>query len=231
MKLVLLPGMDGTGDLFNPLIEALPPTIDPVVVRYPPDKPLGYTRLEELARQSLPDDEPYLLLGESFSGPIAISIAASSPAQLRGLILACTFASCPRPRLAAFAPLTTWFPIPKLPAFVTKQIVLGATSEPNLEALLKDSVNKVTADVFRMRLNEAINIDVTDQLSTITVPTMYLRSAQDRLIPRSAGDEIIRVLPTVKLVEIETPHCLLQVAATQAVDAIEEFLRTFTNDH
>ena len=33
--LVLLPGMDGTGDLFAPLLSALPPALRTIVVRYP----------------------------------------------------------------------------------------------------------------------------------------------------------------------------------------------------
>ncbi len=226
MKLVLLPGMDGTGDLFEPFINALPPTLEAVVVRYPRDEPLGYSDLEALARKHLPADEPYLLLGESFSGPIAIAIAGSRPEQLKGLILACTFASCPRPRLAVLAPLVSWMSIPKLPRQLMKQILLSGQSYPELEPLLNDTVKTVTAEVFRRRLEEAISIDATNSLRDTTVPVVYLRAGQDRLIPRSAGDEILRVLPAAELIEIESPHSLLQVAPTLAINAIEAWQRT-----
>ena len=42
LQLVLLPGMDGTGDLFDPLLSALPAAPPPVVLRYPAREPLDY---------------------------------------------------------------------------------------------------------------------------------------------------------------------------------------------
>jgi pimeloyl-ACP methyl ester carboxylesterase len=85
--LVLLPGMDGTGDLFAPLVAALGPHMRTVIVRYP-DEPLDYASDEEIARAALPIGHPFILLGESFSGPIAVSIAASAPRGSRAYIFA-----------------------------------------------------------------------------------------------------------------------------------------------
>ncbi|UUZ51553.1 alpha/beta hydrolase [Massilia sp. B-10] len=48
-------------------------------------------------RSRLPPAEPYFLLGESFSGPVAIALAAERPPMLLGLILSCTFARNPLP--------------------------------------------------------------------------------------------------------------------------------------
>lgn len=53
--LVLLPGMDGTGELFAPLIEALRPDVTAVVVRYP-DLPLDYAAHTAFALERLPRD-------------------------------------------------------------------------------------------------------------------------------------------------------------------------------
>ena len=63
--LVLLPGMDGTGDLFAPLVAALGPHMRTIIVRYP-DEPLDYASHEEIARAALPLGHPFILLGESF---------------------------------------------------------------------------------------------------------------------------------------------------------------------
>ncbi|WP_222432862.1 alpha/beta fold hydrolase [Caenimonas sedimenti] len=103
MTLVLLPGMDGTGELFAPFIAAYGGATQ--VVRYPPTAVLNYAGLEEVARSALPRGEPFVLLGESFSGPIAISLAASRPPNLLGVILCCTFARNPRPFLGPFRSL------------------------------------------------------------------------------------------------------------------------------
>ena len=65
-SLVLLPGLDGTGLLFQPLIDCLPEDIQPVVVAYPKELQLGYAELLPLVLDSLPPG-PFVLLGESFS--------------------------------------------------------------------------------------------------------------------------------------------------------------------
>ena len=90
-KLLLLPGMDGTGRLFAPFLEAIGPAVDVQVVRYPGNGSSGYEGLVELARAALPTDGDFFILGESFSGPVAISLAAAHPPGLMGLILCCTF--------------------------------------------------------------------------------------------------------------------------------------------
>ncbi len=98
--LVLLPGLDGTGILFNQFVEAIEPCVRTRrIVAYPPDEPLGYAELEALTREALPRDRPCVVLGESFSGPIAIRLAAERPPQVVGLILCVTFAKNPYPLL------------------------------------------------------------------------------------------------------------------------------------
>ena len=70
--------MEGTGQLFAPLLEEIAPTVRVQVVRYPVNFTGGYRQLTDLARQSLPLTGDYVLLGESFSGPIAIALALAA---------------------------------------------------------------------------------------------------------------------------------------------------------
>jgi hypothetical protein len=81
--LVLLPGLDGTGHLFGPVVDALGPNVPTQIARYPLSHASGYATCEAIARGALPTDRPYTLLGESFSGPVA----ATAPPGLRGLLL------------------------------------------------------------------------------------------------------------------------------------------------
>src|SRR5260221_8527089 len=110
-KLILMPGMDGTGELFAPLLRALGSSMESAVVRYPADAPLGYAELLPRVRAELPSSEPFVLLGESFSGPLALMLAAEAPAGLRGVILCASFASNPIHWLPPFA---KWFVHPVL---------------------------------------------------------------------------------------------------------------------
>ena len=65
--MILLPGLDGTGVLFEPFIEALGPQIRTRIVRYSRHaaRTDEYTACEDIARAALPAEEPYVLLGES----------------------------------------------------------------------------------------------------------------------------------------------------------------------
>ena len=104
--LVLLPGMDGTGKLFQPFQEALDGRFPTSAISYPKDQYLSYEELKARVAPVLPTGTSYVLLGESFSRPLAISIASSKPAGLRGVILCASFVSRPAPRwLGGFASL------------------------------------------------------------------------------------------------------------------------------
>ena len=52
--LVLLPGLDGTGELFAPFLQSLGAALPAQVVAYPRDQALGYAQLEPLVRAALP---------------------------------------------------------------------------------------------------------------------------------------------------------------------------------
>jgi pimeloyl-ACP methyl ester carboxylesterase len=93
--IVLLPGLDGTGTLFRPLIEQLRSPLRPVVVAYPGMEKIGYRDLLPRVIEALPAEEPFVILGESFSGPLALMAAASRPPGLQGVILCATFVRNP----------------------------------------------------------------------------------------------------------------------------------------
>ena len=95
MKIVLLPGLDGTGLMFKPFIDVLPKDIEPLVISYPNDKRLGYEELIEYVLTELPDNDDYILIGESFSGPVAYQLALRKPENLRAVIFVASFLSRP----------------------------------------------------------------------------------------------------------------------------------------
>jgi hypothetical protein len=59
ITLVLLPGMDGTGELFADFVTAVGDAAVPLVVRYPGHQPLDYEGITAFAGALLPQDRPY----------------------------------------------------------------------------------------------------------------------------------------------------------------------------
>lgn len=224
--LVLLPGMDGTGELFQPFVAAVGQACDIVVLTYPCDIPLNYGELQAIARQSLPTDRPFVLLGESFSGPIAIALTALNLPRQVGLVLCCTFASNPRPLFSHLGFLLNILPIGLVPARWLSPMLLGRFSSAALRAALSRAINKVSPSVMRKRLRSVLKVDVSTQLSQIKVPAVYLRATQDRVVPKTASLRICELKPQVQVIEVEAPHCLLQATPDKAARVIVEFLQT-----
>ena len=95
MKLLLLPGMDGTGELFSDLRDTLAGESEPVVIRYPSNKELSFYELAELVQKCFPVEEPFVIIAESFSVPVAVICAAKKPANLKALVLCAGFVTSP----------------------------------------------------------------------------------------------------------------------------------------
>jgi pimeloyl-[acyl-carrier protein] methyl ester esterase len=107
---VLLPGFDGSGRLFAPLLAQRDLPFDPRVVALPADLPRGYDELLAWMEPRLPA-EPFVLLAESFSGPLAIRFAARHPERVAHLVLAATFLRSPLvPVLTHLAPIVAAHP-------------------------------------------------------------------------------------------------------------------------
>ena len=227
LRIVLLPGMDGTGDLFSPFVDALSPSLSADIVSYPANRALNYRELESLIRSHLPA-APYILLGESFSGPLAIAIAATQPPHLRGVVLCCTFAQDPRPALSAIGgTLPTrwamrWIP-PHWLARLAQPFLLGRFSTRVLLDLLKSALRKVSPEVMAARTREIRQVNVVGKLSSLNMPVLYLGAEQDRIVRPTASRLLTKHLPNMKLVTIEGPHCLLQASPRATAEVIEDF--------
>jgi pimeloyl-ACP methyl ester carboxylesterase len=228
--LVLLPGLDGTGDFFEPLLEALGDSVRCRVVRYPVDGAYDYATCQEIVRRELPlDGGPYVILGESFSGPIAISFAAAAPAGLVGIILSASFASNPRPRLTFIRPLLPYLRSHGSGAslHLSRFLVLGRWITPAVRELHQKILAAVPPGTMQRRLEAVADCDVREALSAVRVPILCLVGKHDRLIPGSAASAIRKTAPATTIVELVAPHCLLQCQPRQAAAAIQDFLRNW----
>ena len=225
MVLVLLPGVDGTGDLFADFVLAMKDEVRAVIIGYPQKQAMGYEELEEYVKDRLPVNEPFVLLGESFSGPIAISIASSAPAGLIGLILCCTFASNPLPLLRPIKNLIHFLPISnKLTMFVAP-FLMGEFSTKSLRKILAQTLGKVSSRTLRRRMHAVFDIDVSKKLEKIQIPILYIQAEDDRIVPVSALKKICEYAKKLKIVKLRAPHLLLQTVPLEAATAVKIFIQ------
>jgi pimeloyl-ACP methyl ester carboxylesterase len=223
ISLVLLPGMDGTGELFAPLLAELPLALPVTVVRYP-DRAATYAEHAEVARAELPRDRPFVMLGESFSGPVAVMLAAGAPPGLRGLILCASFLTCPSRPLRALRPLAR-FATPKLvPPFLAHYSLLGPFGTPALQAAHRRALDHVASPTLTARLRAMADVDVRDAMRALDLPSLYLRGTQDRVVSGRCGAEFLATARHGRLVDVDAPHFLLQVRPREAAAEILAFL-------
>ncbi len=226
--IVLLPGMDGTGELFQPFISALGGEFDVQIVRYPTDGALGYEDLESIVRESLPQDAPFVILGESFSGPIAVSIAASGTQGLAGVVMSSSFIRNPRPLFSSLSAMVSIMPVKRVPTEAMSYFLTGNHATPELRAALRSSLATVSAVALQARMKAVLSVDVSVELSAVRVPVLYLRGAEDRVVPASAATQLTTMLPAARVVAFAAPHFLLQVVPALAAAEVGAFVRQVT---
>jgi pimeloyl-ACP methyl ester carboxylesterase len=224
-KLVLLPGLDGTGKLFVEFLKALDLGSSAQVVSYPPDIPLGYDELEPLVRAALPTRGRFVILGESFSGPLAIRIAAHPPPALVGLILCVTFASNPYPHLAWARGLAALLPLKSLPRWLRAPLMWGSASPSKAPRQSERAMAGVDAAVIRRRIAALLSVDETAALAKISVPTLVLCATGDRVISKAASMRLMHGIRHAQRLDIDGPHLLLKTRPKECAAAVLNFIR------
>jgi pimeloyl-ACP methyl ester carboxylesterase len=168
-------------------------------------------------------DEPFVLLGESFSSPLSIMIAAARPPGLCGLILCSAFARNPL-WLAPnwLAPLAhpvifrLYNPYVRLKAWWRGP---GPYSTARLAAIAG-----LRPEVVANRARSAMRVNVMHELSSCPVPVMYIRGDRDRLVDRRNLDEMAECLPSMRVVRFDGGHGVLESQAALAAAAIVDFM-------
>jgi pimeloyl-ACP methyl ester carboxylesterase len=226
MRLILLPGMDGTGRLFEPFLQALPVWLVPSVVEYPPHEVLSSNALLEFVEARVPKAEPYALLAESFSGPVAIRIAAKAPAGLTGLIMAASFIRSPvnqwlailrgaAPLIFASAP----------PAIAIRRALAGNDASDALVSAVSEAMKRVDARVMSERLRQILQTDVSVDAARTTVPILYLQAERDRLVRPRSEQALRAVRPDLMTQSFDAPHLLLQRRPHETASAVAAFVQ------
>ncbi|MBI3147722.1 MAG: alpha/beta hydrolase [Betaproteobacteria bacterium] len=222
MRLVVLPGLDGGAELRSAFASALAPELEAQIVDYPNQRYLDYAELEQLVRATLPQ-EPFVLLGESFSGPLAIEIAARPPKALTGLVLVCSFVRKPLRLAALLNAVLSRVPAKRLPIAAASSLLLGPQGSPELRTALRVALASVSPEVLLDRARAALIVDATAALSQVRLPVLYLRGGKDWLIPRAAAELIASLAPQTETLDLLTSHFLLQVQPSQAAEAVKLF--------
>jgi pimeloyl-ACP methyl ester carboxylesterase len=171
-------------------MERLPPTIRPLALNYPRAGPHGYRALLDIVRAQLADISRYVVLASSFSGPLAVTLAAAEPDRVRGMILAATFVSSPslsvaRMRFAVRTPLVSAIRLARrLPIWILR------SQQDALRMAKQETWSRVSARELAGRARAALGADMRETLKRCRQPVLSVTYDADDVVPPRCADEI-----------------------------------------
>lgn len=227
--LLLLPGLDGTGLVFDPLLKHLPADIEVQVVRYPSDRVMSFQEHVDFARKQIPKKKPFVLLAESFSGPVGLQILSDPPDNLKGVLFVATFARHPSPFLldaGLYLPQTLFLNL-FIKTFLGRFFCLGGASSEAV-AIFQNALKSVKLSVLSNRLKILAELPPPPETS-FTGPCLYLQAKNDRLIPERATAPLQQLLPQLQIEQIKGPHITLLAHPETGARSISNFISGLTD--
>ena len=186
---------------------------------------MSYSELYHVLKDELPK-KPFVLLGESFGGPLALLLSRHADQYLKGIILCVSFVKNPRTLLTK---LLRPFLKPKhfqndTPSWYIKTFLTNGLDDTTLIHNIKAASRELTPEVYYGRLTEIADVDVTDILGRCELPILYLRANNDRLVHKNSMRLIQNIGQNVRIQSFDAPHMLLQTKPEEAALGIQEFL-------
>jgi pimeloyl-ACP methyl ester carboxylesterase len=227
LELVFLPGLDGTGLSYGPLGEAMPGSIRVTVVTYPTDQKLSFAELVQCAYEQLPRDKPLVLIAESFSGPITISLAAAFPSGIKGIVFCATFMKFARPFLlgqARYVPLAFLLSKPA-PNFLLYFLCGGKPFSDRLFPLFREIEKVINPEVMAHRIRMLTDIDATADALTLNLACCYIQGTHDKIVPARSVVPFRKCLSDLVVKSVDGPHGILQAQPEACAEIIMEFVR------
>lgn len=229
VTIILLPGLNGTVGLFQPLIDCAPQEYHVMSISYPTHEKRSYSQLKEFVQKRLSElDSPYILVGESFSGPLSLMLGQAKPQGLIGIVLVATFIQAPNFKVGRFLPWTIGFTLTK-PLYDLRLLLTNAPNKGFINAISKE-LQKVSPKVLADRIQSIFTVNAHQALTDCDVPLIYFRGTRDFVVPQKNLNLITKVKPDIAVARFDTQHFLLQSKPNKAWQEISQFVDRLTHN-
>lgn len=208
MQLLLLPGLDGTGDLFTALRAQLPQDIAHKVVTLNELTASSYQQqANEIA--DFVKTKPTLLVAESYSGPIAQRICKLYPNNVKAIVFIASFVSPPTRlvQLARYVPAQIIKPVAAIKPFLNLFGFSGTATKNQLSDVLL-ALEKTDSYRLKQRINNIAGLQIA--IEPQSLPVLYLAPTHDRLVTQSAVHHLLQNFPHTQLIQLEGGHFIAQ---------------------
>jgi pimeloyl-ACP methyl ester carboxylesterase len=234
-RVLVIPGLDGTTELWRSVSGVVLPGLRPVWFDHSLDRAHG--GLEGLADRALSildadadGAAPAYVCGESFGGPIALTLARRYPHRVRGLLLVSTFAYHPATfllragmRMARLASDALMRRLLQVSHPLTLHSALGRTPPAHFtRAYLQRPLADVAA--YRAKAEIALQFDARPWLHEVDVPSLVVAGVSDRVVPPVAGESLAGGLPRAEFQLVTGHHLAWCTSATDVGTLVVRWL-------
>ena len=195
--LVLVPGMDGTGQLFYRQTPSLSESFRTATYALRSNALTMDTLVDDLGRvidAVAPETRRAIVVGESFGGALAMSFALARPEQVSALVVLNSFpyfAPQFRLRLARYGlALLPWGAMPLIRRATAFRLHSAHTHREEIRRFMELTAT-ASRDGYINRLQLLMSYDIRDRLHELRPPVLFLAAEQDHLVPSIQQAELM----------------------------------------
>lgn len=164
------------------------------------------------------------LVGQSLGGWIATEMAVFRPAALARLVLVSPIGvrtAAPMPDLFIMEPAEA---MSYLFADLSNAAALAPSGAPDVDAIVRMFEERAAS--ARLTWKRSYDPGLERRLHMITCPTLLVWGSEDRLVPRSHGDKLVKAIPDCRLETVPKAGHVVAIEAPEVLaGAIARFAR------
>ncbi len=219
---VLLPGLHGSCALFSSFIALAPAWASCLPLALPT---VGGQSFDEIADAIFPELKPLdgiVLLGESFSGPVAARLSARLGQRVALLVL-CN----PVVEMSVRVPQRLLAPIVSsawMPTWCASMALSGG--DPSIARAALDEIRALPEGILARRLSAAFSATEKALAPHLSPPLLTILGTSDNLVSLARSRALFSRIPESTVAEIEGPHLIVQTRPVEVWAAISEEFET-----
>lgn len=206
MKIILLPGVDGSGILFEPFVKIFKPEAPVEVMPLTDDSDQSILHQVSIIEDAVGDEE-IILIVESYSGLLAYELARRNKIRIKQIFFFGCFLQPPSliGKIGRFLPVRL---LNIIPTKVLAHILFNRWSSPELKQLLNQAIQNINFSNIKKRFKTIATVQKPSQF--IDVPCVYVQATMDNLVRAHNLKAFEELCSNLQVEVVEATHMLLQ---------------------
>lgn len=221
MKIILLPGVDGTGILFEPFVNTFKADVPVEVMPLTTDSDQSILNQVSIIEQAVGDEEVILIV-ESYSGLLAYELAKRNKIRIKQIFFFGCFLQPPSfiGKLGRFLPVRL---LNIIPDKLLSHILFNRWSTPELIGLLRKAIASGDSSNLKKRIKIIASYQKPNQ--PIDVPCIYVQATMDNLVSAYNLKAFEDLCSNLQVEVVEATHMLLQTQPQTMSQLIHKHLQ------